>query len=236
MNQRGGAVGTSAGGADGNGAGGTAEQPQPRKKFCGNITTFGQVRSDFINMWDQITPKNEGKWTSVEAKRDEMDWRGIDRADEYAKQHGIPFTQHHFVWGSQPPGWVAGLSQREQKAKVEEWIRAYCERYPDTPLIDVVNEPPPHTSPPYMAALGGSGTSGYDWIGAQSHAAHNLPTDTVKMYIDKLATSTTSSRRRPACPCTSPSRTSTWRMTPSKRRPVPRERKSRSTKPMPAQQ
>lgn len=31
-------------------------------------------------------------------------------------------------------------------------------------LIDVVNEPPPHTTPPYIQALGGAGSSGYDWI------------------------------------------------------------------------
>jgi GH35 family endo-1,4-beta-xylanase len=38
------------------------------------------------------------------------------------------------------------------------------EDYPDTQLIDVVNEPPPHTMPSYTAALGGAGASGYDWI------------------------------------------------------------------------
>ena len=68
------------------------------------------------------------------------------------------------MWGSQQPSWINGLSQSEQRAQVEEWIRLFCERYPDTQLIDVVNEPPPHTTPPYTAALGGAGTSGYDWI------------------------------------------------------------------------
>jgi endo-1,4-beta-xylanase len=56
------------------------------------------------------------------------------------------------------------LSQTEQRDEVEEWIRLYCERFPDTDLIDVVNEPPPHTTPSYTAALGGAGASGYDWI------------------------------------------------------------------------
>ena len=83
---------------------------------------------------------------------------------DYAKQHGIPFKQHNFVWGSQQPGWIGGLSQADQRAEVEEWIRLYCERYPDTQLIDVINEPPPHTTPSYTAALGGSGSSGYDWM------------------------------------------------------------------------
>jgi endo-1,4-beta-xylanase len=230
------AAGSGAGGVSG--AGGTAVTPG--KKFCGNITTAGKVRSDFAQYWDQLTPENEGKWGSVEATRDKMNWAGLDAAYNYAKQHNIPFKQHNFVWGSQQPSWLSGLSQADQKAQVEEWIRLYCERYPDTPLIDVVNEPPPHTTPPYTAALGGAGSSGYDWIvqafkwahqycpnsililndynnieyandnshfidivnrikqagapidaiGAQAHDAYKLPVDTVKMYLDKLTSST----------------------------------------------
>jgi endo-1,4-beta-xylanase len=213
---------------------------EPLQKFCGNITSLGKVRSDFSSYWDQITPENEGKWGSVEGTRNQMNWAPLDAVYDYAKQHHIPFKQHNFVWGAQQPGWIAGLSQSEQRAEVEEWIRLFCERYPDTQLIDVVNEPPPHTSPPYMAALGGAGSSGYDWIvqsfkwarqycpnaililndyniieysgdnshiidivkriqaagapidavGAQAHAAFQLPTSTVQMYIDAIATQT----------------------------------------------
>jgi hypothetical protein len=132
----------------------------PLTKFVGNITTRGQV----INFWNQITPENEGKWSSVEPNRDQMNWAGMDRVRDYARQHGIPYKQHTFVWGAQQPGWIGGLSQSEQRAEVEDWIRLFCERYPDVALIDVVNEPPPHTTPPYLNALGGAGSSGYDWI------------------------------------------------------------------------
>jgi endo-1,4-beta-xylanase len=93
-----------------------------------------------------------------------MNWDGLDRAHDYAKAHGIVFKQHTFVWGSQQPSWLNGLPAAEQKKEVEEWIRLFCERYPDVALIDVVNEPPPHTTPAYMEALGGAGASGYDWI------------------------------------------------------------------------
>jgi len=34
---------------------------------------------------------------------------------------------------------------------------------PDLPMIDVVNEPL-HAVPPYAAALGGSGATGWDWV------------------------------------------------------------------------
>jgi endo-1,4-beta-xylanase len=240
-----GGVATGTGGVAGSGGsvgtGGASDAGSaPPAKFCGNITTRGQVRSDFATYWDQITPENEGKWGSVEGTRDTMNWAGLDAVHDYAKQHGIPFKQHNFVWGSQQPGWISGLSQADQRAQVEEWIRLFCERYPDTQMIDVVNEPPPHTTPAYTAALGGAGASGYDWIvqsfkwarqycpsaililndyntieygndnshfidivqriqkagapidaiGAQAHAAYNVPTDTVKGYIDKLASST----------------------------------------------
>jgi endo-1,4-beta-xylanase len=155
-------------------------------------------------------------------------------------EHDIPFKQHTFVWGSQQPGWIGGLSQTDQREEVEEWIRLYCERYPNTQLIDVVNEPPPHTTPAYAAALGGAGASGWDWIvqafewadqycpnailmlndyntieygndnshfidivkaiqaagapidavGVQAHAAHDVPTNTVKMFLDNIASET----------------------------------------------
>jgi endo-1,4-beta-xylanase len=170
----GGSAGMSSGGAPATGGAGAAADsgisgagggmPSAPKKFVGNITTSGQVRSDFAMLWDQITPENEGKWGSVEGTRDQMNWAGVDRAYDYAKANGIVFKQHTFVWGSQQPGWIGGLSASEQRAEVEEWIRLFCERYPDVALIDVVNEPPPHTTPVYMEALGGAGSSGYDWI------------------------------------------------------------------------
>ena len=140
------------------------DAPSVRPKFVGNITTNGAVRSDFIKYWDQITPENEGKWGSVEATRGTMNWAGLDAVYNYAQQHGIPFKQHTLVWGSQQPSWISGLSPAEQAAEVEEWIRLFCERYPNVALIDVVNEPPPHTTPPYMNAIGGAGSTGYDWI------------------------------------------------------------------------
>jgi endo-1,4-beta-xylanase len=233
----GGTGGTSgAGGNGGTGGGGDT----PPAKFCGNITTAGAVRSDFIEYWDQITPENEGKWGSVEGTRDQMNWGGLDAAYEYAMEHDIPFKQHTFVWGAQQPGWIGGLSEAEQREEVEEWIRLFCERYPETQMIDVVNEPPPHTTPAYVDALGGAGASGYDWIvqafewadqycpnaililndyntieygndnshfidivkaiqaagapidavGAQAHAAFNVPTNTVEMFLDRLASET----------------------------------------------
>src|SRR5688572_3736983 len=113
------------GGAGGSGGvGGSA--PPITKKFVGNIDTRTQVRADFVNFWNQFTPENAGKWGSIERTRDEMNWSSLDRMYDYAKQHNVVFKQHTMVWGSQQPSWLSGLSQEEQRAEVEEWIRLFC--------------------------------------------------------------------------------------------------------------
>ena len=128
--------------------------------FVGNITTGGQVRSDFIQYWDQITPENEGKWGQVEPTRDVYNWAGLDRAYNYAIQNNIPFKQHTFIWGAQAPGWINSLSASEQAAEIEEWIRDYCARYPRTAIIDVVNEAIPGHQPAAFAR----NAFGNNWI------------------------------------------------------------------------
>jgi endo-1,4-beta-xylanase len=131
-------------------------------RFLGNIIS-GYAPSDFPSYWNQVTPENGGKWGSVESTRDVMNWSALDLAYATAKANGFLFKQHTFVWGQQQPGWMATLSAAEQKEEVEEWIKAYSERYPDTDFIDVVNEPL-HAPAAYMNALGGSGTTGWDWV------------------------------------------------------------------------
>jgi len=181
--------GGNTGGASGGGAGGAAgagggNNVTPGKKFVGNITSRGQVRSDFNKYWDQITPENEGKWGAVERQKDQMNWASVDTIYKFAKDHNIPFKQHNFVWGSQQPTWLNGLAQSEQRAQVEEWIKLFCQRYPDTQMIDVVNEPPPHTTPVYMEALGGAGASGWDWIVQAFKWAHQYCPNSILILND----------------------------------------------------
>jgi endo-1,4-beta-xylanase len=145
----------------------TAEA-QPAKganKFLGNITSAGQVRSDFGTYWNQITPENETKWGSVEGTRDRMSWTGADRVANYAKSAGILWKFHTLAWGSQYPNWITGLDQAAQLEEVTEWFDEVKKKYPDLPMFDVVNEAHPNHAPaPFRNALGGNGTSGYEWI------------------------------------------------------------------------
>ncbi len=128
--------------------------------FVGNITTSGNVRSDFIQYWDQITPENEGKWGSVEGTRDVYNWAPLDRIYNYARENNIPVKAHTFVWGNQSPAWLNNLSGPEVAAEIEEWIRDYCARYPDTAMIDVVNESTPGHAPATYAQR----AYGNNWI------------------------------------------------------------------------
>lgn len=131
-------------------------------KFLGNIIA-NNVPADFSNYWNQVTPENSGKWGSLESTRDVMNWGNLDTAYQFAQANGYLFKQHTFVWGSQEPGWIGSLSQAEQRAEVEEFMQLYCQRYPATDFIDVVNEPL-HAPASYRAALGGEGASGWDWV------------------------------------------------------------------------
>ena len=140
----------------------SAQIAKDKCKFLGNIIGRPQP-ADFGKYWNQVTPENAGKWGSAERKRDVMSWTTLDNAYTHAQTMNFPFKQHTLVWGQQQPAWIVGLPPSEQKEEVEEWIQLYCERYPDTDYIDVVNEPL-HAVPSYVEALGGKGKTGWDWV------------------------------------------------------------------------
>lgn len=144
---------------------GFAQLSKNPNKFLGNITTAYSVRSDFSNYWNQLTPENETKWASIEGTRDVYNWTTVDREYQYCKDHNFAFKFHTLIWGAQYPSWMDALSQADQLTEITEWFDAVAARYPDLQYIDVVNEAlPGHAPAPYKNALGGDGTSGYDWI------------------------------------------------------------------------
>ena len=115
------------------------------QKFLGNITTDYSSEMDydgfiFSNYWNQVTPENATKWESVEGTRGVYDWTGADKAYNYATQHGFPFKFHTLVWGSQFPQWFKTLSVRERYIAIVKWMDAVKAKYPNLPMIDVVNE------------------------------------------------------------------------------------------------
>ncbi|MGW9528189.1 endo-1,4-beta-xylanase [Paenibacillus terrae] len=131
-------------------------------KFLGNVIA-GSVPSSYGTYWNQVTPENSTKWGAVEGSRNNMNWSQADMAYNYARSNGFSFKFHTLVWGSQEPGWVSRLSAADQKAEVTQWIKAAGQRYSNAAFVDVVNEPL-HQKPSYRNAIGGDGSTGWDWI------------------------------------------------------------------------
>jgi endo-1,4-beta-xylanase len=134
-------------------------------KFLGNITTNGALRSDFFTYWNQLTPENETKWGSVESSPGVRNWTQVKAYRDSCKKHGAPFKFHTFVWGSQEPSFMKSSSYTDAQKKqfIEDWIADAAKQFPDLELIDVVNEPD-NTKPTWISALGGTGTTGHDWV------------------------------------------------------------------------
>lgn len=132
-------------------------------KFFGTATSTAADYTNLLSYFDQITPGNAGKWGTVEAVQGTFDWTDLDTAYNFAKSNNLPFKYHNLIWGQQQPSWIDSLSAADQLTAINNWMAAIAARYPNIDMIDVVNEPM-HTPPSYIAALGGAGTTGWDWV------------------------------------------------------------------------
>jgi GH35 family endo-1,4-beta-xylanase len=132
-------------------------------RFFGTAPGGPATYEHLLEYFDQITPENAGKWGSVEATRDVMNWTALDTAYQTALSNGLTFKFHTLLWGQQQPGWIAGLPAAEQLEEIEEWMAAVALRYPNLELVEVLNEPL-NAPPPYREALGGAGATGFDWV------------------------------------------------------------------------
>ena len=164
-------------------------------KFVGNITTRTQVRSDFTQLWNQITAENECKWASIEGTRGKFNWGGCDAAFNWAKNNGGHFKFHALVWGSQYPNWLNGLSADETKKAITNWMDAVKQHYPDLEMIDVVNEAIKTSDGKYhsnygpqgnnniIAALGGD-KGNYEFVAEAFRMARERWPDAILIYND----------------------------------------------------
>lgn len=144
-------------------AAGSSSTDKWGKKFVGNITTgMNGIDSNgltYAKYWDQISPENAGKWGSVQSNAgSSFNWTGLDAIYNYTKTNNIIFKEHCFIWGAQQPGGTIN------ETSVKNWMTEFCKRYPDVKVIDVVNEPPPHTTPSYANNIGGGTNGDWKWI------------------------------------------------------------------------
>ncbi|PJJ61049.1 endo-1,4-beta-xylanase [Hymenobacter chitinivorans] len=172
-----------------------------KPKFLGGVYSTPQL-PNFSAYWNQVVPENAGKWGSVEATRDVMNWTELDAAYKLAKDNGYPFRMHVLTWGSQQPTWIATLPAAEQLAEIKQWYAAVAQRYPAIDFLEVVNEPthqPPGPSSGggnYLEALGGSGTTGWDWVITSFQLARQyFPTTKLMMNDYSVENSAASAQR-----------------------------------------
>jgi endo-1,4-beta-xylanase len=154
-----------------------------KSKFLGNAigNTF---HSNYDDYWNQVSPGNAGKWGSVEYTQDSYNWTQLDNIYNYAISNDFIYKHHTLIWGSQQPGWITSLDSASQRAQIEEWIQLVGARYPDMDFVDVVNEPF-NAPPPYLDALGGTGTTGWDWIVTSFQLARQYLSPGVKLVLNE---------------------------------------------------
>ena len=170
-----------------------AQMATGKSKFVGSAADNPQ--SNFSTYFNQVTPENATKWGTVEATRNQMNWSGADTAYNYAVTHGYKFKFHNLIWGAQYPQWLtnSGLTAAQQRTEIEEWMRLAGQRYPNTWAVDVVNEPI-KTANPYTAALGGSGSTGWDWV-ITSYTLARQYFPNAKLLINEYGTENDSNAR-----------------------------------------
>jgi endo-1,4-beta-xylanase len=135
-----------------------------QKKYVGNVIRDGNnIRADFPTYWNQVTAENAGKWENVESSQGVYNWTQLDNIYNYAISHGYPYRHHTLVWGQQQPAFLSGLDSAQQYQEIVNWFDQSGQRYLSASFCDVVNEPL-HSVPVYAQALGGSGTTGWDWV------------------------------------------------------------------------
>jgi endo-1,4-beta-xylanase len=132
------------------------------EKFLGNVIA-SKIPAGFSTYWNQVTPENASKWGPVEETRDKMNWANVDLIYDFCKTNKYPFKFHTLVWGSQEPTWMTSIPAAEKKEEVLEWMDAAAEKYADADFVDVVNEPL-HQPPSFKDAIGGNGSTGWDWV------------------------------------------------------------------------
>jgi endo-1,4-beta-xylanase len=134
---------------------------------------------------NQVTPGNDGKWGSVSFSQGQYNWTNLDAIYDFAMQNGLLYKHHTLVWGSQQPGWIGALTDTAaQRSAVQDWISRVGQRYPKMNFVDVVNEPL-HAPPPYMTALGGSGSTGWDWVIKAFQFARQYCAPGVKLLLNE---------------------------------------------------
>lgn len=135
-------------------------QPEVPPFFIGNHGNTNHIRDDFSLYWNQLTPEFEGFWGQIENTRNQYNWQKLDILYGFASRHGLPVKAHALISRDMAPNWINSLPSNLLAEEIQSWIRDYCTRYPNTPMINVVyNAMPGHSSTGIFA-----GALGENWV------------------------------------------------------------------------
>jgi endo-1,4-beta-xylanase len=164
-----------------------AQLASAKSKFVGNVIGNAGIRTDFTNYWNQVTAENAGKWGSVEGTQGNYNWTSLDNIYNYAVANNFPYKHHTLVWGQQYPGFVATIDSASLYTEIENWIKLTGQKYPKADMVDVVNEPL-HSftgnATNLVKALGGGGTTGWDWVIKAFELARKYWSPTTKLLLN----------------------------------------------------
>jgi len=163
-----------------------AQAASGANKFLGNITTRGQVRNDFLTYWNHLTGENECKWAAVEGTRNTMNWTGADRIATFAREKKISWTFNSLLCSGSYSSWISNIPDSTRLKEIGEWMDNAAAHYPDVPIIDVIDEGhPTHLFPGiFRTALGGNGTTGFDWAVTAFKMARQRWPNAILVYND----------------------------------------------------
>ena len=133
-------------------------------EYVGNIwpsNTFSDA--NFLFYWNQVTPEEASFWSEAEPDQDDWEWDDLDDAVRIGQVAGAYVRIHGLLRAESEPDWLADLDEEEQREEIDEWFTLLAERYPVLDFVDVVSDPF-GPKPEISLALGGTGSTGYDWI------------------------------------------------------------------------
>ncbi len=140
----------------------------------------------FLKYWNQATPENAGKHGMYETSQDTYQWETLDEIYAYCQANDIPFKEHTFLFwccGAEAK-WLMELSPQDIREEMEEWIKDFFIRYPNTAYVEVVNEPFQSPPPPEIRdALGGD--TDYAWVRWMYRKARQYAPNTCQLWINE---------------------------------------------------
>lgn len=160
-------------------------------KFLGSAASGGKqsgVIEDplFTNYWNQVTPHIFGCHSQFEPERDAYYWDGLDYWYGYAQTNHLKFQTVAFLFDCFGfcPKWLKELPAEEIRRELEEAMRLYFERYPETDMATVVNEPFQQTPDPVIRdALGGN--TDFAWVRWMYEKARQCAPADCKLLINE---------------------------------------------------